>query len=376
MSDYDPGTERDAKLRNERDETDASLKAERSKADNEHGRAMVEREADRVVEVARDRAESILRVARELADRDMTTAGVGSEARKEIELERVVADGAMAEEHQAADRLLYLEREARERALIALLRLEREATDDVLMLERTRADEAVATRDDFLAIVSHDLRNMLGGIALSAEMLAEFLTRDGDHGAATLRHAERIQRFTARMNRLVGDLIDVVSLEAGKLQVTTRPTHVSELVQEVIDTFQSSFAAKGISLGAELASGVVVVQCDHDRIIQVLANLLGNALKFTERGGQVTLSVGRSESEVCFSVADTGVGIPDSEALAVFERFRQVGSRKDRAPGLGLGLYIAKCIVEAHGGTIWVDRPTAVGTTLSFTLRRSDTSAS
>jgi len=343
------------KPRSGREGTDASLRAERIKTDARLGQASVEQAADRVVEVARDRAESTLRAARERADRDMTTAGVGTEARKEIEVERAAADGAVAREHAAADKLVHVEREARQRALIALLRLEREATDDGLLLERARADEAVASRDEFLGIVSHDLRNMLGGNALSAQMLAKFLTSEGDHGAATLRHAERIQRFTARMNRLVGDLIDVVSLEAGKLHVTMAPTNAVDLVRDAAETFQPSFLANGITLHTSIGSGTIVAHCDQERIIQVLANLLSNAQKFTEPGGTVTLSVAENDAQVSFSVSDTGVGIPAGQTDAIFERFKQVGPK--RRLGLGLGLYIAKCIVDAHGGTIWAEKP-------------------
>lgn len=367
--------ERDNATRDERKETDASLRAERTKTDEEFARktASVETDADVVVEVARDLADATLRAARDRADQEMTEDGAAPDVRRAVKVERAAQDGVLADEREVAEELLIAERVERQRALTALLSLEREATDDGLLVERARADEALQTRDDFLAMVSHDLRAMLGGIAMSAAMLAKFLTSEGDHGAATLKHAERIQRFTARMNRLVGDLIDVVSLEAGKLHVAMSPVDGVKLAEEAAETFAPSFAAKGIGLGSSMPDGAVMVACDRERVMQVLANLLSNALKFTETGGQVTLSVARSEAGVCFSVADTGMGIPDDQRLAIFERFRQVKAN-DR-PGLGLGLYIAKCIIEAHDGTIWSEGRQPRGTTLFFTLPQSETTA-
>jgi signal transduction histidine kinase len=136
-------------------------------------------------------------------------------------------------------------------------------------------------------------------------------------------------------------------------------------VQDAVEAFQSSFSAKGITLTAEIATGAIVANIDQDRILQVLANLLSNALKFTDQGS-VVLLLAVVGSDVRFSVTDSGVGIPAGEAKAIFERFRQVRP-KDRR-GLGLGLYIAKCIVEAHGGSIWAESPKAGGTVLHFTV--------
>ncbi|MDP9150360.1 MAG: HAMP domain-containing histidine kinase, partial [Myxococcota bacterium] len=268
---------------------------------------------------------------------------------------------------------LRVEREEHARALAALLGLERDATDDGLLVERARADEIVATRDDFLGIVSHDLRNILGNIAMGAAVLAQSATAGGPPHQATIAIAERIQRGTARMNRLLGDLLDVVALEAGALPIHRRPHDASLTGKEAVEAHQLSFAAKGVALESQIAAGSIVAEFDHDRILQVLANLLSNALKFTERGGRVSLALVGSGSDIQFSVGDTGVGIPADQATAIFERFGQV--RRDRR-GHGLGLYISKCIVEAHGGKIWVDSPGAGGATLRFTLPKAGAPAS
>jgi signal transduction histidine kinase len=349
----------------ERDETDASLLTERTATDAELVRKRAENQADEdhIVEVARDRAEATLREARRRTDSDMRSAGAGPELRSKIEAERRVDDGSLSGERLAADERLRAEREEHRRALGDLLRLEREATDEGLLLERARADETVSTRDDFLGIVSHDLRGMLSGISLSAGTFAKHATDVGDADAKV--HADRILRCAARMNRLVTDLVDVVSLEAGTLHVNPAPHDAVELVTEVMGAFQTAFVAKGIALTMAHDEAELVAKYDHERIFQALSNLLSNALKFTEPGGAVGLRVERTDSSIRFSVTDTGKGIPADQMAAVFERFRQV--KRDRR-GLGLGLYIAKCIVEAHGGEIWAESPGARGTAVRFTL--------
>jgi signal transduction histidine kinase len=359
-----------AQSKKEREETDASLRAERAKTDAtlEEARTAVEKEADDVVAVARERAEATLHAARDRADREMTSEGAAPKVLIAVADDRATEDSAVAKEQRTADHVLAFERTARQHAVAELLRLEREATDDDLVAERARADEVVATRDDFLAMASHDLRSLLGGIAMSASLLATHAAPAGAAGTVTLRHAERIRRFTARMNLLVADLLDVVSLEAGQLHVSPKPGDAVQLVREALDAFGESFAAKGVTLSFDdhASPDSVLASFDHDRILQVLANLLGNALKFTPAGGNVSLRVARAGEDVRFSVRDNGVGIPSDQALVIFERFRQVIA-KDRR-GLGLGLYIAKCIVDAHGGRIWADQADAGGAALHFTI--------
>jgi signal transduction histidine kinase len=315
-----------------------------------------------VVQGARHRAQATLTAARQRSD---STHPSGSWTHAEVKATRAAEDAAFAGASVALGERVDAERDARERALLALLQAEREATDDGLLIERARADEAVAARDDFLGMVSHDLRTMLGGIALSAELLKGEL-----HGASiaapeALRHAERIQRFTGRMSHLLGDLLDVVSLDAGTLRVTPARRDAVVLTHEALESFQQSFAAKGITLSASLPAAPLLALFDHDRMLQVLTNLMGNALKFTERGGDVQLRVAHQDANVCFSVADNGPGIPAEESTRIFDRFRKVGP--DRR-GLGLGLYIAKSIVDAHAGKIWAESPPGGGTVMCFTL--------
>jgi signal transduction histidine kinase len=360
--------ETDTKTRKEREDTDASLLAERHRTDSELAKAVtsLEEDADQVLELARQRAESILDTARELADRDMAAAGVVGRVRRAVEIERGAQDQTIAEERVLADKRLQLERDEQQRALTALLRLEREATNDGLLVERAHADKALATRDDFLAMASHDLRTMLGGIALSAQALAKPTGSNGDADVRSLKHAERIQRFVARMNRLVGDLLDVVSLESGTLHIAPKLVDACQLLKEAEEGFRPAFIAEGITLTTDVGPGPIVIDCDHDRIIQVLTNLVSNALKFTDKGGQVAMSLSRTESEVHFSVTDNGVGIPTDQQTVIFERFRRIDTEHGR--GLGLGLYIAKSVIDVHGGRIWVESRTGGGSAFHFTL--------
>lgn len=352
----------------ERGDTDESLRFERTKTDSElaAARAAIEKDADDVVQLARERAEELLGRARERSDKELTEKAASSAVRKEVAQERSAEDAATSEERATAHQQLSKERDEHEEALASLLRLEREDTDSKLLHERDRADHALFTRDEFLGMVSHDLRSLLGGIAMNASLVAKDATEQGESGAKTLRHADSIQRFTARMNRLIGDLLDIVSLEAGQLAVSPREDDAARLVRDAMETFQLSFAARGLTLTARVAPGTLLAKFDHERILQVLANLLSNALKFTPEGGQVTLSAAPLGPDVRFAVIDSGRGIPTADLEAVFERFRQVQT-KDRR-GLGLGLYIARCIVEAHGGKIWADRSDGGGTAVQFTL--------
>jgi len=361
----------DTKPRQERVDTDASLLAERLKTDTElvSRETAVQEAENEVVEVARKRAQETLRAARERANAEMGLARATPELQKKVAAERSNTDEVVAEEQAAADERLRLEREDRRRALNALLCLEREATDEGLLVERARADEVVATRDDFLGMVSHDLRSILGSIALSAELLTQLPVVEG---SPALGHALRIQRSTARMNRLVGDLLDVVCLEAGQLRIAPLSQDAREVARGAVDAFLPSFSAKGVALTLDIPDDAVVATFDHERILQVLANLLSNALRFTPRGGHVALSLAVARLEVQFSVTDTGAGIPAEQVSAIFERFGQV--TRDRR-GHGLGLYIAKCIVLAHEGRVWAERSDAGGAVLRFTLPQAGASA-
>ena len=350
----------------ERDLTDASLREEREKADREMtaSRIAVERDADAVVEHARENADAIMVAAREKADEKVEGA-TPLQTQSAIASDRKIEDQALREERAEADERVRREREARARMLTRLLPMERDATDQYLLTERARSDDALATRDDFLGMVSHDLRDLLNGIVMSSQFLAQKLQKHSD-SEQLLMETARIQRYGARMNRLIGDLVDVASIDSGKLAMHATPGDVASLVAEAVDALHVSATTKGVSLEVRHAQGPSAAEFDHDRMLQVLANLIANSIKFTPRGGSIRVHCKSVGGLFEFCVDDSGEGIPVAMLEAVFERFWQVGKNDRR--GLGLGLYISRCIVEAHGGTIRAESSPGKGTRMFFTL--------
>jgi signal transduction histidine kinase len=352
----------------ERDQTDESLRTEREKTDEalaEQQRA-VQDDADLIVHRARENADAVLTAAREKADKRLEPMASYVARRSDATLaeERVLEDRDVREQRASADENLRREREEAARALRRLLPLERDKTDRYLLTERARSDDAVSNRDDFLGIVSHDLRDLLGGIVMSGALLAQSAA-DNPHGKQTIAAIERIRRYAARMNRLIGDLVDVASIDAGKLAVTPVRGDANELVAEAVKTFEAAASARSISLNADVSEGPLRGEFDHDRVMQVLANLITNAMKFTPHGGAIRVRA-EGGDHLRFAVSDTGSGIPGNLLEAIFERFWQVGKNDRR--GLGLGLYISRCIVEAHGGRIWAESKVSEGSSLCFTL--------
>ncbi|WP_224240195.1 sensor histidine kinase [Hyalangium gracile] len=365
---------KDKKPQPERASTDESLRAEREKSDREYAtvQTAIEDQADAATRQARAGTDEFLRATREKADVRLSRSETPAETRESVARERVHEDAALRGERTTADAERRDERAERRRALDALLHLEREETDLRLLMERTRADEGLSTRDQFMGMVSHDLRTLLGGIALQAALLKRDAAED-EVGRKTVQAAEKIQRFTARMNRLIGDLVDVASIEEGRLRVAPALQDATALVRESVEAFQPLASSQSLSFDVEIRGNTLMAKFDHERILQVLANLLSNALKFTPPGGRISLQVEPVGQDVRFSVTDTGSGIPSHQLDAVFERFWQ--ARGEDRRGLGLGLYISKGIVEAHGGRIWVESQPDVGSTFAFTLPGAPSSA-
>jgi signal transduction histidine kinase len=356
----------DSKPAAEREETDEALRAERVNADRALAaeRAAVNADVDRVVHLARDDADAKVSAAREQADQSLEQVDSVQEVTESVADLRAAEDEALASERATVDEILRMERE-HARALSALLPIERDRTDRHLHIERSRADAAVAHRDGFLGMVSHDLRNLLGGILLSAEMLARLADADASK-AQTLANVDRIRRYTARMNRLIGDLVDVTSIDAGQLAVTPVPGDPAVVIAEAVDLFRAGALAGHVSLESQVAPGTLWAALDHVRVLQVLANLISNAIKFTPPGGSIVITGARVGDHVRIAVADSGAGIPEHLLERVFERFWQVGAHDHR--GMGLGLYISRSLIEAHGGTIWAESELGRSCTVYFTL--------
>jgi signal transduction histidine kinase len=342
----------------QRHETDESLRKERDKSDREVDRrtASVAHDADAVVEQAREDADEVLRAVRE-TDQPRPNA---SQAKARGE-----ADAAIGRQRAAADLKLRNERRERTRALAELFALERGLTDQHLLAERNRADLALTNRDDFLGMVAHDLRGLMGEIAFRAAVLVRD-AGDGEAGKQSRQIGAAIQRATAGMNRLVSDLLDIAAIEAGRLNVEVAVGDVAGVLRDAAEPFRSAAGAKGISLHLEESAESVPAVFDHDRTIQVLGNLVGNAIKFTPTGGSVSLRLAVAGKEARVTVTDTGAGIPADNLERIFERFTQL-TPSDRR-GLGLGLYISRCLVEAQHGRIWATSKEGAGTSLCFTL--------
>ncbi|MDB4943288.1 MAG: hypothetical protein JWP97_2822 [Labilithrix sp.] len=353
--------------RPERDSTDRSLAGEREKTDDELMKrgAVLEESSDEVIARARGQAGQVLEEARRTADAKLRETGASGAEQAVVDEDRQREDRALRAERATADASLEEERQTRRRALAALLAVEREETDEHLLLERSRADSAVHSRDEFLAIVTHDVRNLLGGLVMSASSVMNVPCEDAAKEAIA-REGHRIQRYAARMNRLVADLLDVVSIEAGRLAVVPEREDAKELLRETVDAFEALIASRKISMRTEVKAGTLLARYDHERVLQVLANLVGNAIKFTPDGGRIDLVVEALDGEIRFGVVDTGAGIPEDRLTVVFDRYWQ--RAKHQHGGLGLGLYIARSIVEAHGGRIWAESRLGEGSTFYFTL--------
>lgn len=355
------------KSRTERDRTNRSLEEERGKTDAQlaKSKVTVEEDADAVVEQARERADGVLDRARVKADAALRSDGASQQVRDEVAHEREKDRAVLATERRVADAELTEERVSRQRAIVEVLQHERQETDTSVFEERVGADEAIQSRDDILAIVSHDLRGLVYGIGLSATVLQQH-PRDETLPARVDREAARIRAMVAQMTLLLGDLVDAATIETGKLSIVARPADPRTLLAETASAFEGPANARGIVVEALPGNAPPLVSIDSGRILQVLANLVSNALKFTPRGGRVSLEVETVGDQLRFAVRDTGAGIEPEHLDAIFRQFWQV-DRTDRR-GVGLGLYISRWIVEAHGGKIWVESRVGHGTTFFVSL--------
>lgn len=346
--------------------TDGHLATEREKTDAELSRRVdaADKVADAVLSTERSRAAEVLRTSRERSDAIATHESSPAE-NTAIGDERGQADQSLRGEYDRADEAVAQERAERARIVVDLLEPERRETDRGLLLGRAAADEVLKRREDFLGMVSHDLRNELGGIGTGVAQIMQRAPYD-DTGRRIFRTATNVQRIALRMSRLIGDLLDIAAIEAGKLMIVPDDDDLARVLDGVIESFQPVASAKGIVLTAEMTAEAKPLRFDHQRVHQVFGNLLTNALRFTPKGGNIAIRAESKGRETHLSVSDTGPGIAANRLDAIFEQFAQ-GHRADRN-GLGLGLYIARRIVEAHGGRIWAESTPGQGSTFTFTL--------
>jgi len=220
------------------------------------------------------------------------------------------------------------------------------------------ARKAVRSRDHVMGIVAHDLRNPLSAITMKAALMKRQATSEKARG-----DADSIQNVAMRMEYLIKSLLDVTTMEAGRFSLTRASCDIDDLMHETLELFSNLAASKQVRLQVDVSDRGLAIDADRDRVLQVLSNLIGNALKFTPQEGEVNVSMERRQNLARFAVSDTGPGIAESDVPKLFDRFW-----KGAAAGTGLGLFIAKGIVEAHGGRIWVESRPGEGATFRFEL--------
>jgi signal transduction histidine kinase len=250
--------------------------------------------------------------------------------------------------------------------LHALERAQRETAEQAALSEkglRVVAEEAMRAHEDILSVVSHDLRNPLSAVMMSAGTLLLGDAPDEELVRSTARH---IYRQAERMQRQIADLVDYAGMRAGRLAIA-RSKHAPEaIIAAAREMFEPVAKERGLTLETRMPTGLAVVDCDSERAVQVIANLVSNAVKVTPRGGRIEIGAEPRDRDVLFFVADTGPGIDPAELPNLFERFWR--SKSPRYKGTGLGLSIARRIVDAHGGRIWAESELGRGSKFYFSL--------
>jgi len=241
----------------------------------------------------------------------------------------------------------------------------RDITEQVQLHKRLQ--RAVRARDETVGVVAHDLRNPVSAV----KMLAAALMSGDDWEGLSTERRERvrlIREAALQMDRLIQDLLDVTRVESGRLAINTQPLTTVALLDGALQTLRPLVEEAGLTLNIEVPSALPKVSADPERVGQVLSNLIGNSLKFTPAGGHVDVIAARDGDMVRVSVRDTGTGIAHEQLPHLFDRYWEGTSSAIRSKGAGLGLPIAKGIVAAHGGRLWVESEPGAGATFHFTL--------
>ncbi len=248
----------------------------------------------------------------------------------------------------------------------AVRELRRSAIENDLARQVLREHEAVRKRDELVAVVSHDLRNPMTIIIMQCGMMQRLVAKDESKHTVRLSAAlGTMEEATARMNTLIADLLDKSKLDAGKYPLACKPLDVVNLLQEACGLLVTLMAHKNIELNCTSSEGLSI-DADPQRLFQVLSNLLGNAIKFTPLGGRIDLSARQVDGKVLISVRDNGGGIHAVHLPHIFERYWSV--RDGNPNGSGLGLYICRSIVQAHGGELWAESEPGIGSVFTFSI--------
>jgi signal transduction histidine kinase len=241
-----------------------------------------------------------------------------------------------------------------------------ERTED-LQLANERLQEVDRLKSAFVSIVSHELRTPMTSIKGLVENMMDGLT--GPLNERQSFYLTRVKHNIERLTRMINDLLDLSRIEAGKMDLQTSPVNVGSLVREVVELLQPIAKEHRLTLQTHILDPIPLIQADRDKLIQILTNLITNALKFTESSGTVTVGVHQTEDgSVITYIQDTGCGIPLDEQQTIFDRFYRGQTTDIKNRGAGLGLAIAKSLVELHGGQLWVTSSQGEGSRFSFHL--------
>jgi len=255
--------------------------------------------------------------------------------------------------------------------MLALQKLKEQQAELKISEEKERearsvAEKAVHARDAMLSVVSHDLRNPLNTISLSTDLLQSTAASQTSEQQARL--VNTIVRSVKTMDRLICDLFDLASIQAGQLTVEITSTSLTDILLESEEQMVPIASKAKLTLFYNFPTNLNVM-CDRSRFLQILSNLIGNAIKFTSQGGQIYVGATQEDGCLCIVVTDTGQGIAAEQLPYIFDRFRQTGTMQKA--GMGLGLSIVKGLVEAQDGKIWVESEPGKGSSFYFTLPAS-----
>jgi signal transduction histidine kinase len=239
----------------------------------------------------------------------------------------------------------------------------------LLLADVTNLRRIDEMKSGMLSVVSHELKTPLTSIRMAVHLLLEERI-----GPLTPKQTEILvaaRDDSTRLHQIIENLLDMGRMRAGRASMNLAPVQPERMATDAVESVEAAYADKGVRLTVDIPPDLPPVLADVERLEHVFANLLGNALKYTPAGGEVTVSAAPAEEDVQFGVADTGPGIAREHLPRLFERFYRVPGQPG-ASGVGLGLAIAKDIVEAHGGRIWVESEPGEGARFSFTVRRAD----
>jgi signal transduction histidine kinase len=228
------------------------------------------------------------------------------------------------------------------------------------------AHDLVPARDLVVATVAHDLRNPLNAVQTVLDFTLENLLPNDESHQVVRRHLGIARNAAMQMNQLVAELLEGTTMDRGRLALRLAACDPHELARTAFDALEATASGRGITLSLDLAASLPALLADRDRLARVFSNLGANAIRFTPPDGHITIAASRADDAVRFTVSDTGIGISAQDLPHVFDRFWRAD--RNASGGFGLGLAIAKCIVDAHGGTMTVESNPGTGSSFSFTI--------